>query len=123
MKRTKQFVILLLTLLFFAGGGEMKAEPTKVSLPVTQGGVDKTFDYWYEFTQTGSNVTFNFYWEKATSITDLQLNQVYEDTNGEANITANCDTALFGWCFWGCYSASFGVYRDKRLSHSRQSGS
>ena len=90
MKRTKQFVILLLTLLFFAGGGEMKAEPTKVSLPVTQGGVGKTFDYWYEFTQTGSNVTFNFYWEKETSITDLQLSQVYEDTNGEANITANC---------------------------------
>ena len=26
MKRTKQFVILLLTLLFFAGGGEMKAQ-------------------------------------------------------------------------------------------------
>ena len=68
----------------------MKAEPTKVSLPVTQGGVGKTFDYWYDFTQTGSNVTFNFYWEKATSITDLQLSQVYEDTNGEANITANC---------------------------------
>lgn len=106
MKRTKQFVILLLTLLFFAGGGEMKAEPTKVSLPVTQGGVDKTFDYWYEFTQTGSNVTFNFYWEKATSITDLQLSQVFEDTNGEANITANCQQTSDGTYYYVSYTWS-----------------
>lgn len=88
--RKLRFLAVMLLSLFLWQSTEIRAAATEASVNVTQNDVEKTFTYWYEFTQTGSDVTFTFYWQKATSITDLQLNQVYEDTNGEANITANC---------------------------------
>lgn len=89
MRKLRFLAVMLLSLLLWQTT-EIRAAATEASVNVTQNDVEKTFTYWYEFTQTGSDVTFTFYWQKATSITDLQLNQVYEDTNGEANITANC---------------------------------
>ena len=84
MKRTKQFVILLLTLLFFAGGGEMKAESATAAFTGTEGtNVGKTLPFDYEFTASGSSITLTISNVNGTGIAELDTTPyIYEWTTG-----------------------------------------
>ena len=84
MKRTKQFVILLLTLLFFAGGGEMKAESATATFTGTEGtNVGKTLTFDYEFTASGSSITLTISNVNGTGIAELDTTPyIYEWTTG-----------------------------------------
>ena len=84
MKRTKQFVILLLTLLFFAGGGEINAESATAAFTGTEGtNVGKTLPFDYEFTASGSSVTLTISNVDGKDIAGLITTpNIYEWTTG-----------------------------------------